>query len=149
MIKTFRGKIGSGGLHTISLHTTSGSVGYRIIKLRIVQQSPGTIDNEGLIQVWKVNPGTGVAIRTINFSDPTLLGISLWTGDDSGEKGTYTFTSIFDQEIFNQDIYVTYYDVRTTNDPMNYYLELELMKLNENENTVATLKDIRASVVTQ
>ena len=41
--------------------------------------------------------------------------------------------------IFNQDIYVTNYG----SGAMNYYIELEQIKLDLNENTVATLKDIR------
>jgi len=49
---------------------------------------------------------------------------------------------IFDREIFNQDIYITYRD-NSNETKANYYLELEQVKLDLNENTVATLKDIR------
>ena len=51
-----------------------------------------------------------------------------------------TSVIIFDKEIFNQDIYVT---CASTDGPINYYIELEQMRLDINENTVATLKDIR------
>ena len=44
--------------------------------------------------------------------------------------------------IFNQDIYVTHKDV-AVGQTVNYYIELEQIKLDLNENTVATLKDIR------
>ena len=40
---------------------------------------------------------------------------------------------------FNQDIYITC----KSSGNMNYYMELEQIKLDLNENTVATLKDIR------
>ena len=43
---------------------------------------------------------------------------------------------------FNQDIYVTMKD-SSTGESCNYYIELEQMKLNLDEQTVATLKDIR------
>ena len=49
---------------------------------------------------------------------------------------------IFDKEIFNQDIYITSKTI-TGSDEANYYIELEQVKLDLNENTVATLKDIR------
>ena len=48
----------------------------------------------------------------------------------------------FDNEIFNQDIYVTNKG-QDNPSPVNYYIELEVVKLDLNENTVATLKDIR------
>ena len=49
---------------------------------------------------------------------------------------------VFDNEIFNQDIYITHTDAHATGE-CNYYIELEQIKLDLNENTVATLKDIR------
>jgi len=51
-------------------------------------------------------------------------------------------TTIFDGEIFNQDIYITSVDTDSTA-AMNYYIELEQFVLNPDEATVATLKDIR------
>jgi len=48
---------------------------------------------------------------------------------------------VFDQEIFNQDIYVTQQCLQSGD--VNYYIELEQVKLNVDESTVATLKDIR------
>jgi len=51
---------------------------------------------------------------------------------------------IFDNEVFNQDIYITYTDNGGgSNEDINYYIELEQIKLDLSENTVATLKDIR------
>jgi len=40
---------------------------------------------------------------------------------------------------FNQDVYVT----AATDESINYYIEMEQVKLALDENTVATLKDIR------
>ena len=44
---------------------------------------------------------------------------------------------------FNQDIFVTCDTGSTSGESCNYYIELEQIKLDLNENTVATLKDIR------
>jgi len=52
-------------------------------------------------------------------------------------------TIIFDKEIFNQDIYITHTEAAGSALACNYYIELEQVKLDLSENTVATLKDIR------
>jgi hypothetical protein len=49
---------------------------------------------------------------------------------------------MFDHEIFNQDIFVTHNDNEGSL-AINYYLELEVIKLDESQAMVATLKDIR------
>ena len=51
-------------------------------------------------------------------------------------------TIVFDNTTFNQDIFVTLKGHDHTTD-VNYYIELEQVKLSLDENTVATLKDIR------
>jgi len=146
-IKSFRGQMASSTQEIIHLHTNDGSVGYRIKKLEAIQKSPGAAskDCEGLIQVWKISQDTtdAAVIGTIDFSNQRLLGIVFYTGDPNADQSPDEFVSIFDNEVFNQDIYITYFDVRGVNDPMNYYIELEQMSLDLNENTVATLKDIR------
>ena len=50
---------------------------------------------------------------------------------------------IFDSEVFNQDITLTSIDNDGDTEEVNYYMELEQVKLDLSENTVATLKDIR------
>jgi len=135
MIKTFRGLIVDGGIDTIVLHTNDGSTGYRIKKLDIfpaVQDSAKDI----LLCISKIKPAA--AITSADFSDNTLLGAALMF------NGTYEIQQsvVFDNEIFNQDIYVSNVDSIGSNS-MNYYLELEQVKLDLNESTVATLKDIR------
>ena len=47
-----------------------------------------------------------------------------------------------DRDVFNQDIYITAVDNGGSQD-CNFYLELETMTLDLNENTLVTLKDIR------
>jgi len=141
LIKTFRGLIVDGGQDTIPLHTSDGSTGYRIVKFEVM---PGTFVNSELImRIWKV-PGK-LGSGNINFSDNTMLGAAQYSSSSSGESNPEDSIVIFDSEIFNQDIYITNEGVSNAQ-PMNYYLELEQVKLSDNENTVATLKDIRASV---
>jgi len=139
MIKTFRGQIADNGIDTIVLHTNDGSMGYRIVKFQIMGEEYGIGIQESVVQIFKV-PQT-VASGVINFSDNTLLGAAVIQMHDSS---SYQFETdvFFDKEIFNQDIYVTHKDIDGVR-PCNYYLELEQIKLDLSENTVATLKDIR------
>jgi len=140
MIKTFRGLIADGEEDPILLHTTDGSMGYRIVKFQCMQDGFG--NSEMVIKIYKISQST--ITNTINFDDSTLLAACMLSGSSSGEAYPEDTTIIFDSEIFNQDIYVTA-AASSSADPTNYYIELEQIKLSDNENTVATLKDIRAN----
>ena len=139
MIKTFRGKIADNGIDTIVLHTNNGETGYRIVKFQIMGEEYGIGVQESVVQIFKVSQT--VASGVINFSDNTLLAAAVLQMHDSS---AYQFTTdaVFDKEVFNQDIYITHKEVDGAR-PCNYYLELEQIKLDVNETTVATLKDIR------
>jgi len=130
------------GQDKINLHTGDGSTGYRIVKFEMAANSPGSQSQESVMQIFKVLQTTITSV--VDYSDPTLLGNGYYSDSSSGTQGTGKYITIFDQEIFNQDIYITHVDVNGVA-PCNYYLELEQIKLSDNENTVATLKDIRAN----
>ena len=139
MIKTFRGLIKDGAQDTIVLHTNDGSTGYRIVKFEVVHQNE-VDDLSATINVFTVSQSA--ASFLIDFSDNTLLAAAAYRSDKV-TTGLVDKTIIFDRIIFNQDIYVTYKDNESAGLKMNYYLELEQVKLDLGENTVATLKDIR------
>jgi len=138
MIKTFRGLMADGAQDTIVLHTNDGSTGYRIKKLQAISNDPGIADREHIIKIYKVEQTTVDGL--VDFSDQRLLGTVFVTNrSDTLLTG---MNIIFDQEIFNQDIYITHFEARSSGS-CNYYIELEQVKLDLSENTVATLKDIR------
>jgi len=145
-IKTYRGLIASGEQDTIVLHTNDGSIGYRIVKFQGIGPEPGTTPMESTMKIYKVPQTT--KDNAVDFSDQRLLAVC-YISDNAGRQLDINNAVVVDNEIFNQDIYVTHED--TLNDPvqpMNYYIELEQVKLDLNENTVATLKDIRNTVGT-
>ena len=147
MIKTFRGRLkgdDAGDQVTIRLATNKGEVGYRIKKFQIIQKTPGILESEGLCQLWQYQQDDA-SNKLIQFDNSELLGISLYTSDDVANIYPEDSTVIFDRVAINQDIFLTYIDIRTVNDDMNYYIELEQIKLDLNEATVATLKDMRGS----
>jgi len=138
-IKTFRGKISDDTIDTIVLHTNNGTTGYRITKLKLMGITPGSDSVEHVVKVYSVPQTTADA--NIDFSDQTLLGAIFLTQSSSAGYAYEVVT--FDNMIFNQDIYVTHEDNGPSNKAVNYYIELEQVKLDLSENTVATLKDIR------
>ena len=136
MIKTFRGLLANDTEDTIVLHTNDGSTGYRIVKFQVM----GINEDKNYETVVQINKVSGTPSDTIDFSDNKLLGAALYGDTDSIDQGTQTV--IFDNEIFNQDIFVSAKATSGTT-AINYYIELEQVKLDLNENTVATLKDLK------
>jgi len=140
-IKSFRGIITDGGQETITLHTNNGSTGYRIVKFQIITATPGVTNPETVVKIYKVLQSTIDGV--IDMSDQTLLAAAFESTSSGAAYGLLDSVVIFDNEIFNQDIYITAKDVSAQSNDTNYYIELEQINLDLNENTVATLKDIR------
>jgi len=78
---------------------------------------------------------------TVNFDNPLLLAVAYSSGDSASVTAVQE-TVIFDNVKFNQDIYITHVE-QSGSQACNYYIELEQVKLDLNEATVATLKDMR------
>ena len=79
----------------------------------------------------------------MDLSDPTLLAVGLYTGRATTRSFPINEIVIFESVKINQDIFITSVETVTAN-PVNYYIELEQVKLDLNEATVATLTDMRA-----
>jgi len=141
MIKTFRGILASGGQDHIRLQTIKGKVGYRIVKLQLITNAPTTVSAESVIKVYKEKQTT--ITDTIDFSDSTLLSVALWTSASSSHTYPEDVSVIFDNEVFNQDIYITHENSNTPYDPCNYYLELEVIRLDDAGAEYTTVKDLR------
>ena len=141
-IKSFRGLIADGAQQTISLHTNNGAIGYRIKKLEVFPQKPGQESVESTVLVWtKEQTSVSTTAVTVDFSDQTLIGAACFH-DSSSESNLNPLYVVFDNITFNQDIYITHTDTNSAI-PINWYIEVEQVKLDLNQNTVATLKDIR------
>jgi len=142
MIKTFRGLLADGSQATINLHTNDGKTGYRMIKFELLGIDANTA-YEGTAQVFTVDKAT--MPTEIDFSDPTLLAAAIIQMSTSTQGSAYT-AIIFDQDIINQDIFITHDEKSAgAGNAVNYYMELEQIKLDLNESTVATLQSIRSA----
>jgi len=141
-IRSFRGLIANNSVDTIHLSTNTGSTGYRISKMSLINKNAGDVDYSAVVKVYSI-PQTTVD-NDIDFSDQTLLAVGYISTDASSTQSPDDIIIIFDNVKFNQDIYVTCKETSASGgDSCNYYIELEQGKLSLDENTVATLKDIR------
>ena len=139
-IKTFRGLLADGAVDVISLHTNNGSVGYRIVKFQLMGNKPGVAHGEHTMKIYSVPQTVASIDALVDFSDNTLLGAAWFGTDKDYQRGVESI--IFDKMIFNHDIYITHSET-IGSEPGNYYMELEVMKLDLSESTEASLKDIR------
>jgi len=144
MIKTFRALLADGGQDRIRLSTIKGKVGYKIIKFRILSYSPGDANSEHIVKVYNQEQATvPTSSAKIDFTDTELLAVAYNKDSASDSSGAYyTPTVIFDNQIFNQDIYVTHTD-NVGAVACNYYLELEVIPLDDKGAEYTTVKDLR------
>ena len=146
MIKTFRGKLNDEGQDRIRLSTNKGKIGYRITKFNIFPYNPGTFTQESLVMIFKTKittvPTAGNAIT--DFSDPDLLAAGLFSQDNAANDKPEDIITIFDREMFNQDIYVTHTDQLAAG-LINYYIELEAIDLSDTGAEFYTIRNLRAN----
>jgi hypothetical protein len=142
MIKTFRGLLADGGQETIRLATNKGQIGYKIKKFEIMANTPGAQTAEYIAKIWTREQTTVDGV--IDFSNSQLLAAATLVVHTSSSNPETPTAVILDNVPINQDIFVTAFD-QDSSSSMNYYIELEQLQLNENEATVATLKDMRGS----
>ena len=139
VVKTFRGLLADGGQDQIRLQTIKGKVGYKITKFQIIGAEPGQQHMEHTVKIYKNEQST--IDNAIDFTDSSLLGVAYIQDSHSGDYPS-SLDIIFDTEVFNQDIYVTHEDTAGSQ-PCNYYIELEVIPLDDAGAEYTTLKDMR------
>ena len=142
MKKSFRGLLADGGQDRIRLQTKKGKVGYRIVNFELISYKPVNVSHASVAMIWKTQQ-TSVPTDTpiIDFTDSSLLAAGMLT-DNARLSYAASKIIVFDQEIFNQDIYITHTDQEGTAS-LNYYLELEAIALDDKSAEYTTIKDLR------
>jgi len=145
VVKTFRGLLADGGQDRIRLQTIKGKVGYKIIKFDLFPNRPGGTSHVESVGLIFKNEQTTVptANSIVNFTDSDLLAAAYLTDDVNNASGPLQIV-IFDQETFNQDIYITHTD-EAGSAAVNYYFELEVIPLDDAGAEYTTLKDMRST----
>lgn len=140
---SFRGKLAIGEQDRISLKTNNGKTGYKITKFQILSTLPGAAAaNEEMIAQIYSKDQTGSISSTVDFTDADLLAVAYQETVVGAQEGLTT-TILFDNAKFNQDIFVNVTDASGGTTPVNYYIELETMKLSDLEATMLTLQSLR------
>jgi hypothetical protein len=142
MIKTFKGILADGAEQRIRLSSKQGKIGYRIVSFEFLPNQPGDASSENVLKVFKITqPTLLTGGAKIDFSDGNLLAALYYTSGVNASQTTYHMV-MFDEEIFNQDIFITHTD-NSGSTSANYLLKLESMPLTDNAASVSTLRDIR------
>jgi len=141
VVKTFRGLLADDGQDRIRLSTIKGKVGYRIIKFQGMPKAPMTLDQENVLKIYQSNQSTVDGV--VNFTDSDLLGVCVVKYASDSTVTSLGSSIIFDNQIFNQDIYITNEDVAAGGRDCNYYIELEVIPLDDAGAEYTTLKDMR------
>tara|TARA_Y100001938_G_scaffold138448_1_gene203993 strand:+ start:1270 stop:1716 length:447 start_codon:yes stop_codon:yes gene_type:complete len=138
---SYKGQLPPTTQERIKLSTIKGKRGYRIVKFDIITNTPaGSGTDEQVMKIFKTSQ-EGAVSAEVNFTDSDLLAVAFYQETGAGDAISKTIT--FDNEVFNQDIYITCADGGGGTKPCNYYIELETMDLSDVESTQLTLKSLR------
>jgi hypothetical protein len=141
MIKTFRGQLANEQQDTIRLSTVQGLIGYRIVKFELM--APDANENmEGCVKIFTKKQSTFT--NAVDFRDGSLLAAGYISQSNTSQNYPEDQITIFDHVVVNQDIFI-YSKGADYTAAVNYYIELEQIKLDLSEATVATLKDMRGA----
>ena len=123
------------------MSTKQGKVGYKLVKLELFPNLPGTSDYESIVKIHKKEQSTvATSSGTVDLTDNSIIGVSLYTATSTTAPSS--LTTIMDVEVVNQDIFVSH-TANSGSASINYYIELETIDLSDSESTQITLKNLR------
>ena len=132
--------VGAGLEEKIHLKTKNGKTGYHIKKFQMLNNAPGTNSYETIGSIYSKAQGSGA--DAVDFSDSELLAVGyIMEGNEAHQP--ISEAVIFDNEVFNQDIFIGFSALSGSTTATNYYLELETIALSNIQATQLTLKNLR------
>ena len=138
---SYKGQIAIGEQERIRLKTKDGKTGYKITKFQIIISDTTDTSYQLVAQIFKTDPKTATAGTAImDFTNSDLLAVAHNDAENNFNNGEVI---IFDNEKFNQDIFINVFDTDGGTTAANYYIELEAMPLSDLETTMLTLQSIR------
>jgi len=146
-IKSYRGLLTDDDQIKIRLKTKTGMTGYRIKKFQVMPfDIDGSSSHECSVCIWKVKQAT--VSNDVDFTQGSLLASAYYVRSLNPSAPYVALISeqsvVFDNEVFNQDIFVSYQSGQS-GQKINYYIELEQLKLSDTEQAMAILKSMRTS----
>ncbi len=137
-VHSFRGLLGDGGQDEINLERQNVNMAYRIVKLDIFAEHPGTQEYENVVKVFREEQSS--ITDDVDFTDADLLGVAYLEGH-SDPYQTDSIHMVFDNTLFSRNIYVTHKNADSGAEACNYYIEIEEVPV-----TAATLMQLKLAV---
>lgn len=127
-VHSFRGLLADGDQRKIRIQGPVGAIAWRITKLEIIANTPGTAGNkESTVQIWREEQASvSVDTATVNFDDNELLGVAFYRAATS--TSAQTNMVIFDNSLFVRNIWATHTNTDGSG-ACNYYIEIEEVKV--------------------
>jgi len=122
---SFRGLLADGGQDKIRIQGSIGAIAWRITKLEIMAENPGTTGYEHVVKIYREEQATVDGV--INFNDDELLAAAYLQGH-SDSTTTEASHIIFDNALFSRNIFMNHVDKDGALN-CNYYIELEEVKV--------------------
>lgn len=137
---SFRGKLDIGVQQKIKLSTLKGKTGYRITNFKVLSSTPGVTNIETVVKIYSKSQTNFPA--TVDFTESDLLAVAYYQ-DDANQAYPSSVDITFDNEVFNQDIFIYAEDAAGGSVPFNFYIEIETIRLSDIQATQLTLKSLR------
>jgi len=125
---SFRGLLADGAQERIRIQGATGDIAWRITKFELIPYNPASQSSENTIGIWRDKTSADAATKYINFTLADLLaGGYIQNGASNAEAMTVTI--IFDNTLFTRNIYITNSVGDVASEGINYYIELEEVKV--------------------
>jgi hypothetical protein len=137
-IKSFRGMLANETQQRIHIAGGKDDIGYRIHKF-VIMPNQSQNDYEITAKIYANKQALPLVHgNQVDFNQDNLLAAA-FTGLASGAYAGAK-TVVFDNEVFNQDIFIQSVDSAGSPQSLNYYLELEEVKMSNPEAAVVNYK---------
>jgi len=132
-VHSFKGLLADGAQTKIRIQGPVGAIAWRITKFQIMPHAPGdNNDQEHVVIIWREERSSAEMADTTtsrpNFVNNELLGTAINISDISTSLN-YAESVIFDNTLFSRNIYISHRDIAGGAQSVNYYIELEEVKV--------------------
>jgi len=124
---SFRGLLADGAQEKIRIQGATGEIAWRITKFQLIHYDPTGDTAENVVCVWREEQSTPLNDK-IAFNNNELLAGGYIENNSTADIATSVII-VFDNDLFVRNIYVTNVAGESASEGINYYLELEEVKV--------------------
>lgn len=126
-IKSFKGQLGDLEQDQIRLRGGDPMVGWKIRKFQIMGRLPAGENQESVVKIYQTEQDPPFQ-TSVNFREDALLAVAYLEAAADAKTESQPQIVVFDNIVFNQDIWISHADSESGGD-INYYIELEEVKM--------------------